>query len=92
MHIKLEEYMRLNIKAFALTVGIMWGCALFFLTWWVMLFEGATGERTSIGCIYRGFRISPVGSVFGLMWGFFDGLGGGAVFAWLYNKIARKDK
>ena len=77
--------MKLNVKAFALTCGILWGIGLFLLTWWVIVFDGATGEPTLIGRLYRGFTISPVGSFIGLVWAFVDGLIGGAIFAWLYN-------
>lgn len=79
--------MKLNVKAFALACGIVWGFGLFFLTWWIIAFDGATGEPTLIGMLYRGYTISPVGSVLGLIWGFFDALIGGLVFAWLYNRI-----
>ena len=77
--------MKLNIKAFALTGSLFWGAGLCFIAWWIMLFEGATGERTLIGQVYPGYNISPLGSLIGLVWGLFDGMIGGAVFAWLYN-------
>jgi len=77
--------MKLYTNAFAVTFGLVWGFGLFFLTWWIMLFDGATREKTTIGRIYRGYNISPIGSLWGLLWGFFDGLAGGAFFAWLYN-------
>jgi hypothetical protein len=79
--------MRLNVKAFALTCGLIWGFGLFFLTWWIIAFEGATKEVTFIGLVYRGYNISPLGSLLGLVWAFFDGLIGGAIFAWLYNLL-----
>ncbi len=82
--------MKLNVKAFALTCGICWGLGLFFLTWWIIAFEGATGASTFIGHLYRGFSISPAGSFIGLMWAFADGLIGGAIFAWLYNLISTR--
>jgi len=41
--------MKINIKAFALTCGIVWGIALFGLTWWIIMFEGVTHEVTLIG-------------------------------------------
>ena len=82
--------MKLNIKAFALTCGLIWGVALFMLTWWIMLFEGNTGDITFLGRIYRGYSISPAGSIIGLIWAFPDGLIGGAIFAWLYNYLAGK--
>lgn len=80
--------MRLNVKAFALTCGIIWGLGVFVLTWWVIAFEGASGEPTLIGLIYRGYSLSPAGSLIGLVWAFFDGVIGGAIFAWLYNRLA----
>jgi hypothetical protein len=79
--------MKLNVKAFALTCGIVWGLGLFALTWWIMFFDGVTHEVTLIGRLYRGYNISPVGSIFGLIYGFFDALVGGAIIAWLYNFI-----
>jgi hypothetical protein len=80
--------MKLNVKAFALSCGLIWGFGLFALTWWIMAFDGATGEPTLIGQLYRGYTISPAGSVIGLVWAFFDGGIGGLVFAWLYNLLA----
>ena len=80
--------MKLNVRAFALTGGLIWGIGLFLIAWWIILFEGSTQSLIGIGHVYRGFNISPVGSVFGLIWGFADGLIGGAIFAWLYNLIA----
>ena len=82
--------MKLNIKAFALTCGIVWALSLFLLTWWLIAFGGSTGELTLIGKVYLGYTISPIGSVIGLVYGFFDALIGGAIFAWLYNKIVGK--
>ena len=82
--------MKLNIKSFALTCGLVWGFALFLLTWWIMAFEGITGEPTLIGRLYRGYSISPAGSFIGLAWAFGDGLIGGAIFAWLYNLLSRR--
>ncbi|MFC1739371.1 bacteriophage holin [Planctomycetota bacterium] len=80
--------MRLNVKAFALSCGLIWGLGLFILTWWIIAFDGVTSQVTFIGQIYRGYSVSPVGSIIGLIWAFFDGAIGGAIFAWLYNLIA----
>ena len=82
--------MKLNLKAVALASGIIWGMGLFVLTWWIIVFEGQTGEQTFIGMLYRGYNISAMGSFIGLIWGFLDGLIGGFVFAWLYNCLAGK--
>lgn len=82
--------MKLNIKTFALACGIVWSVGLFLITWWIIAFDGATGERTLIGLVYRGYRISPAGSVIGLVWGFADGAIGGAIFAGLYNLLTTR--
>jgi hypothetical protein len=82
--------MKLNVKAFALAFGLIWGFGLFFLTWWIMAFDGATGEVMFIGRVYRGYTISPTGSLIGLAWALIDGSIGGAIFAWLYNLIASR--
>lgn len=68
---------------------MIWGLGLFFLTWWIIAFDGATHEVTMIGRLYRGYNISPLGSVMGLIWGTVDAFAGGAVFAWLYNRIVQ---
>ena len=82
--------MKLNVRAFALTCGLVWGIGLFIFTWWIIAFDGATGEVTFIGRIYRGYSISPGGSFIGLIWALLDGLIGGAIFAWLYNLITTR--
>lgn len=82
--------MKLNVKVFALSCALFWGLGLFLLTWWIIALDGATGEITFIGRIYRGYSISPIGSIIGLIWALIDGLIGGAIFAWLYNYISSR--
>ena len=82
--------MKLNVKAFGLTFGLLWGFGLFILTWWIIAFDGSSDEVTMIGRMYRGYSITPMGSLIGLLWAFADGLIGGLIFAWLYNLLAAK--
>ena len=82
--------MQLNVKAFGLTCGILWGLGLFVMTWWIIAFEGVTGDPTFIGRLYRGYSISPAGSLIGFAWALADGLVGGAIFAWLYNMLTAR--
>ena len=79
--------MKLNVKAFAMACALTWGLGVFFLAWWIMLFDGASHDVIFLGRIYRGFNISPMGSVIGLVWALADGAIGGAIFAWLYNRF-----
>ena len=82
--------MQINIKAFALTCGLVWGFGLFLLTWWIIGFEGSSAAPTLIGKVYRGYSLSPAGSLIGFGWAFVDGLLGGAIFAWLYNRLSAR--
>lgn len=80
--------MKLNTKAFALAAGVVWGVNWFILTWWMILFEGITHEVTLLGRWYRGFTVSPLGSLVALGYGFVDGFLIGLLVAWLYNKLS----
>ena len=82
--------MNLQVKSFSLACGIFWGLGVFTLTWWIIAFDGITREPTILGLVYRGFNISPTGSIIGLAWAFVDGLICGALFAWLYNTVAAR--
>lgn len=82
--------MKLDVKAFALSCGLLWGVGLFLITWWIIIMDGAATTPTFLGRVYRGYSMTPVGSVIGLGWGLVDGAIGGAVLAWLYNLMARK--
>ncbi len=82
--------MKLDVKAFALTCSLLWGMGLFGLTWWILLLDGPSTDVTLLGRIYRGYSITAVGSGIGLLWALADGFVGGAVFAWLYNRLTRR--
>jgi hypothetical protein len=83
------EDMKLNVKAFALAGGIVWGVNWFALTWWMILFKGITYEKIAfISDSYVGFTLSPLGSLVALLYGFIDGFFIGLMIAWVYNKIA----
>jgi hypothetical protein len=82
--------MKLNVRAIALSAGIIWALLIFLFTWWLYVRQISVGQPTLVGKIYPFFTISPLGSLLGLIYGFIDGLVVGAAFAWLYNRL-RKD-
>ena len=83
--------MKLNVLALGLACGLIWGLGLFIITWWIIAFDGQQpGETLVLGRIYRGYELTTMGSLLGLVWGFFDGLVGGMIFAWLYNLLATR--
>jgi hypothetical protein len=77
----------LNAPKFGLALGIILGLA--------MLIIGISATYANYGAnivalcssIYIGYDITLVGSIVGGIWGFLDGLVGGFIFAWLYNKL-----
>lgn len=87
--------MKLHVMSLALTAGILWGGGVFLMTWWVILWDGSSGLNPTTGeaevfwlsRFYRGYTISPMGSVIGLVWAVPDGLIGGAAVAWVYNRF-----
>jgi hypothetical protein len=86
----MENVMKLDIKAFALTCGIIWGLTLPILTWWAMATSGSNTPLLWLSHVYRGYSLTLTGSLIGAVWAFFDGLIGGAVFAWLYDLIEER--
>ncbi len=80
--------MKLNVKALALTSGLLWGGAVCFATLWLLArgYDGALIRQ--LDHFYIGYSFSYAGAFVGLVWGFIDGAVCGAIFAWLYNKLA----
>ena len=79
----------MSIRAFILTAGIFGAASMFLIAWWLMLIGKAEGPVTLLERIYIGYSFTPLGSVIGAIWGFFDFAIGAAITAWLYKKIKK---
>ena len=82
--------MRVNVRASALSLGIIWGLLIFLFTWWLYFRQISVGQPTLVGKIYPYFTITPLGSLLGLMYGFINGLIVGGAFTWLYNRFNKE--
>jgi len=82
--------MKLDVKALALAGGILWGASMFVLTWMGILGYGSAVAGEIAKSYYLGYSVTPVGSVIGAVYGFFDAGIGMALLALLYNRIAGK--
>ena len=85
--------MRFNVTALTLTAGLLWGTAMFIVALANLIWPGYGRAFLELAAgIYPGYQPGPtVGSVVtGTLYGLADGAIGGAVFAWLYNFLARR--
>ena len=77
----------MSIRSISLAAGIFGALTMFLLAWWLIITGNAEGPTTLLERVYIGYSFTPLGSLIGAVWGFFDFAIGGAIFAWLYNKI-----
>ena len=81
--------MKMNVKAFALALGVLWSVSVLLMGLLAMVCSWALPFVDAVSVIYRGYTATVVGSVIGAVWAFFDGFIGGFFFAWLYNKFSK---
>ena len=84
--------MRLNVTALALTAGLFWGGAVLIVAIANLIWpQYGRAFLDLCAAIYPGYRPGTgIGSVVtGALYGLVDGTIGGALFAWLYNLLAR---
>ncbi len=84
--------MKLNVKAFALAAGLIWGGAILFVGLANMIWPPYGQALLQLAAsVYPGYTPGTgLGSVItGTVFGLVDGAIGGAIFAWLYNLLAK---
>lgn len=83
--------MKLSVKGLALATGILWAAYILIIGLVEMVVPGYGDEFLKFSAsLYPGYTYnSTVGSILvGTVLGFVDGAIGGAVFAWIYNKLS----
>lgn len=84
--------MRLSVKSFALTCGLLFGILFMIATWWLII-KGTPGDiMIKFSNFFFGYSFTYVGGIIGLFWGFVYAFIGGAVFSWLYNLLLGSKK
>ena len=86
--------MKLNVKAFGLACGIIWGGAVLVMTLISSLtdtgpaaYNGYAGQFIKgLISIYPGYSISLKGAVIGALWAGITDFIFGILFAWAYNR------
>ena len=80
--------MKLNIKAFGLACGIVWGLAMLSLGLLNTFSDWGSGIESVMATLYLGYTPTFLGSIIGGIWGFADAGIGGLAIAWIYNKLS----
>jgi hypothetical protein len=82
--------MKLNVKAFGLAFGILWGVAVIIMGVVAMIFPNYCADFVRVlGTKYIGYAPTFLGSIIGGIWGFVDAGIFGLALAWLYNKLVK---
>lgn len=85
--------MKLDVKALAITVGLLWGVGAMFVTGMAnLIWPGYGGAFLDVmASVYPGYK--PGGGfgqvISATLYGVVDGAIAGAILAWLYNLFAR---
>lgn len=84
--------MKFDEKGLALACAILWGAVMLFMGVANMVWSGYGQEFLKMmASVYPGYhavaKLSQV--VTGTLYGILDGLVGGFVFAWLYNRMTQ---
>ncbi|MEW6054832.1 MAG: bacteriophage holin [Nitrospirota bacterium] len=83
--------MKLKPVALGLSLGIVWGGALFITTWLSYLAGyGKSFLEVMAVSLYPGYSISPTGSIIGFLYGFIDLFIMGIIIGWIYNRLIRE--
>jgi len=80
---------KLDVKAFGITLGIVWSASLLIMGILAMTINYGTGFVNAVSTLYIGYKATVAGIIIGAILGFFDAGIGGVIIAWLYNKLAK---
>lgn len=81
----------LNVKALAFGLGTTFALYM-LLAGWLAMFGWGGALAEVIASVYIGFAPTFTGGIIGAIWGFIDGAVGGAIIAYVYNGVARKQQ
>ena len=83
--------MKLSLKGFALAFGILWGGCILLVGLGNLLWPDYGEALLNIArSIYPGYASTAGlwGVIVGTLYSFVDGVVGGLIFAWVYNRVA----
>ncbi len=76
---------KLSPMAFGLSLGVVWGMAVFLMGLFAHFFMYGTLFVAALGTLYIGYKATLAGVIIGGVWGFVDAFITGVIIAWLYH-------
>ncbi len=80
--------MNLRKRALGLSLGVVWGLAVFLVTI-LSTMRGMGQTLPVLSGYYLGYSVSYLGAFVGLVWGFVHGFVGGVLIAWFYDLFCK---
>jgi len=80
---------KLNVRAFGLACGAMWGGSMFLLGILDTLSTWGDSWGALMAIAYLGYKPTVLGSIIVGIWGFISAAIGGIILAWLYNRFSK---
>ena len=80
---------QLDAKILGLTLGILLGLIIFIATNWLVIKGGhlVGAHLLLLSQFFIGYKVSFLGSIIGLVYGFIVGTIFGVLVGWIYNKL-----
>ncbi|MGH7909117.1 MAG: bacteriophage holin [Thermodesulfobacteriota bacterium] len=80
---------QLDAKILGLTLGILFGVIIFIATNWLVIKGGNVvgAHLLLLSQFFIGYKVSFLGSIIGLGYGFIAGTIFGVLVGWIYNKL-----
>ncbi len=85
--------MKLNLKALALSLAVLWGLGFFLVGLANLIWSGyAAAFLNLLASVYPGYHAAGTFGdlIVGTLYAILDGGLGGLIFGWFYNSLVRK--
>jgi len=88
---KEEGMAKLDVKAFSMALGLVWGGVTFLLGLMDTLYFWGSSWGKMMTMVYIGYQPTIIGSIIAAVWGFVYAALLGLAVAWLYNRLVEEN-